>query len=152
MTGDPVARFWAKVDKRGPDECWPWNGTLVKGHGQFSIGRRRIYAHRFALELSLDRELAPGALACHTCDNGRCVNPSHVYEGTPQTNVDDMWARQRARTCLGISRPDVVARHRRAMLAAGTVLLDDVDWDSFATDDRLAAQRDVDRFVRSVAL
>ena len=29
-------------------------------------------------------------LACHTCNNRRCVNPGHVYEGTHKQNTADM--------------------------------------------------------------
>ena len=34
---DIVARFWAKVDRRGDDECWPWlASTRSKGYGAFA--------------------------------------------------------------------------------------------------------------------
>lgn len=28
--------FWLKVGRRGPDECWPWLGTIAnrKGYGR----------------------------------------------------------------------------------------------------------------------
>ncbi|RPI81293.1 MAG: hypothetical protein EHM34_08830 [Nitrosopumilales archaeon] len=38
-----------------------------------------------------------GAYICHKCDNPKCVNPDHIYAGTPQTNADDMVARNRTR-------------------------------------------------------
>ena len=54
LYGDVVERFWSKVDKRGPDDCWPWLGTLEPtGYGQFfTNGTPRLAkAHRFAYEL-----------------------------------------------------------------------------------------------------
>ena len=33
---------------------------------------------------------------CHTCDNPICVNPSHLFAGDSQSNVDDMHAKERA--------------------------------------------------------
>lgn len=101
-----------RVERRGPDECWPWIGPSVKGYGQVTGGRVRKYAHHATLELALGRPLRPGYMACHHCDNPRCCNPAHIYEGTAQTNHDDMVARgrQRGGVELGGNRPDVTRR------------------------------------------
>jgi hypothetical protein len=36
-------------------------------------------------------------LILHHCDNRTCVNPEHIYIGTPQQNMDDMHIRGRWR-------------------------------------------------------
>lgn len=91
MTVTDEERFWSRVDKRRPGECWPWTGALERsGHPSFRLGGgARLRAHRFALQLSLGRPLLPGAYACHRCNHPWCVNPEHLYEGTAQTNSDD---------------------------------------------------------------
>jgi hypothetical protein len=79
------------------------------------------------------------------------VNPRHLYEGTPQTNVDDMWARQRAKTALGKPRPDVTARHRRHIEErSGLRLADSDDFRWWVERDREAAQAEVAALVASV--
>lgn len=97
----PLAeRLAARVERRGPNECWPWTGPLfgksVK-YGQLKSKGRNRPAHRVALELHLGRELAPGMSALHTCDNGGCCNWAHLYEGTPADNMRDKVERGRAR-------------------------------------------------------
>lgn len=84
-------RFWSKVDKRGPKECWPWHGCLVGGRGQMLLRiagqKKHIYAPRIALELSgIDLR---GKFALHRCNNPRCVNPSHLYAGSRSDNTFD---------------------------------------------------------------
>jgi len=91
MTNDDIERFWKKVDKRSPDECWEWKGwrTGRNGYGQFIIQGHRFRAHRVAWELSTG--ISPnGLLVCHHCDNKPCCNPSHLFLGTVSDNARDM--------------------------------------------------------------
>jgi hypothetical protein len=94
-------RFWAKVDKRGPDECWPWLGAKSqKGYGVLGVtvdGRKAaIRAHRFSFLIHFGP--APtGMLVCHSCDNPQCTNPLHLFAGTAFDNMRDMVAKGRWR-------------------------------------------------------
>lgn len=90
-------RFWTKVDKRSPTECWEWNSNKNnKGYGLFKVSAAvgNKLAHRLAFEDKNGR-LAKGALVLHSCDNRLCVNPSHLRAGTHKDNVSDMDLRGR---------------------------------------------------------
>lgn len=88
-------RFWEKVDRRGPDDCWPWLGHRSGDwYGRVYSNGKQIGAHRVSY-LIHNGELPKGAFICHTCDNPGCVNPKHLYAGTPATNVKDMDQRGR---------------------------------------------------------
>lgn len=42
----------------------------------------------------------------HKCDNTNCVNPAHLFIGTPQDNAVDMTDKGRHVYCKGESNPD----------------------------------------------
>jgi hypothetical protein len=99
----PVAagqRFWSKVDKRGPDECWEWKAKCnPNGYGQFRV-KEHTTAHRVSWELT-NGPIPEGLYVCHRCDNPPCVNPAHLFLGTAQDNARDMVkkGRDRASVC-----------------------------------------------------
>lgn len=90
-----VERFWEKVEKRGPDECWPWLAVCtIDGHGQFRRGPRVIRAHQVSFELAKGA-IPSGMLVRHTCDHPDCVNPRHLILGTIADNNRDRLERGR---------------------------------------------------------
>jgi hypothetical protein len=87
-------RFWAKVDRRGPDECWPWlGGTNGRGYGWFYFGDNRVKAHRIALKLA-GRDIPPGYEPDHLCNNPGCQNERHIEIVTPLVNAQRAIARR----------------------------------------------------------
>ena len=94
-----VAQFWNLVRVCEPAECWPWLGSVNRsGYGHVKRNGRLYSAHRVALTLKLGREIKPGGLACHTCDNRRCVNPAHIWEGSASDNLIDAFEKGRRPT------------------------------------------------------
>lgn len=86
-------RFWSSVDRT--NECWMWTGPVCKdGYGKFTIRRRTIRAHRYAFEVTYGT-VPTGSLVLHLCDVPGCVNPSHLYIGSPADNMADKVARGR---------------------------------------------------------
>lgn len=89
LSASDVFRFWSKVARRGPDECWDWTaGTFKGGYGQFWLNGTSVKAHRVAWVLS-NGPMPAGVLACHSCDREICCNPAHVFPGTPLDNMRD---------------------------------------------------------------
>lgn len=92
-----LKRFWAKVDRRAPDECWDWTGSRsIDGYGHFKVGGFETRpASRVAWVIANKRD-AGDMLVRHKCDRPCCCNPDHLELGTARDNAADMVERGRA--------------------------------------------------------
>ena len=89
--------FWSRLRVGGPYECWPFSEPYDRqGYARAEAGHKIYRLHNYALQRKLGRPLLPGKIACHTCDNPGCGNPTHLYEGTHKTNAEDRKNRGRS--------------------------------------------------------
>jgi hypothetical protein len=96
FTESDKARFWSFVDIGGPDDCWEWKMSLFRGgYGSFTMRNQRVKAHRVSWALCREQ---PKDLVLHKCDNPKCVNPNHLFEGSWLDNAKDCSAKGRRAT------------------------------------------------------
>lgn len=87
-------RFWSKVKKGAPDECWEQH--TKSRYGKIYDGNKVVLLHRVSWLIFVG-EIPEGMEVCHKCDNPRCCNPSHLFIGTHADNMRDMANKGRCR-------------------------------------------------------
>lgn len=112
-------RLWSNVrlPRKGNAlnvHCWEWQGPYNQsgGYGIIKVGTENLFVHRLSYLYFLNR-LDENLLVCHHCDNPKCVNPDHLFQGTIQDNNRDRTNKD---------RQPKGENHYRAILTANQVV------------------------------
>lgn len=76
-------------NSQSTESCTLWTGKLASGYGTFQFLKKSWAAHRASFFVSYGH-LPKDLYICHRCNNKRCINPNHLYAGTPKENTQDL--------------------------------------------------------------
>lgn len=96
------------IDENG---CWIWmKGCNGDGYPCIWMNSKqnrvnRVVAFKTGKLTSTDFKSDP-RVVCHSCDNPKCINPSHLFVGTQNDNVQD--CREKGRRASKLKIEDVI--------------------------------------------
>ncbi len=94
--------IWDRVAVNPETVCWEWRKAHTgSGYGAVWYRGKMLLAHRIAFEAFSGRFTNIKRFACHKCDNPGCVNPGHLYAGSPKQNMQDCSDRGRRNSSIG---------------------------------------------------
>jgi hypothetical protein len=109
-----INAFWRKVEKLGTEAgCWIWTaaqdrdgyGVFGGGNQHVAIKQQQFRAHRLSWEITHGEipisESGKPLCVLHRCDTPSCVNPEHLWLGTPKQNRIDCFTKGRAKIASG---------------------------------------------------
>jgi len=132
---DQIEKFWSKVRKAGPDECWLWTASgYMNGYGKMNLSFGDWFmttgAHRISYAIHFG-SIPKNRYVLHKCDVRRCVNPNHFFIGDALDNARDKIkkGRDNSGTVNGMARKDVSENDiyfMREMYASGRWSMDEI--------------------------